>query len=41
MGKKKKIRGERPLDIEEFKTVTKQLLKNKSPGTDGIPEESY
>ena len=35
----KKITGERPLTIEEFITVTKQLLKNKSPGIDGIPAE--
>ena len=37
----KKITGERPLTIEEFRTVTKQLLKNKSPGIDGIPAEFY
>ena len=41
VGKEKKKRGERPLELEEFKTVTRQLLKNKSPGIDGIPAEFY
>ena len=39
VGEKKKKKGERPLELEEFKTVTRQLLKNKSPGIDGIPAE--
>ena len=34
VSKRNKIKGEEPISLEEFKTVTKLLLENKSPGAD-------
>ena len=36
-----KATGNKPLTLGEFQRVTKLLLKNKSPGIDGIPAEFF
>ena len=38
---KTKIEGDKPITIKEVKEATKALLKNKSPGIDGIPAKFY
>ena len=37
----KKIEEDKPITMEEVKEATTALLKNKSPGIDGIPAEFY
>ena len=34
-----KKKRNKPINLEEFKLVTKMLLKNKPPGIDRIPAE--